>query len=320
MDLDDRSGLQTRIYRGLIDERRLFAAVVVKTRWRLEGGRLQLEPEQDWKVLDGHAETPEGVVHHDNCFRKAGADVVLLGPAVAPRPVASLRVRVAIGSAFAAEVAVHGRRTWRKRLLREPEIGPAEPFTSAPMGHRQAYGGADTWDGLAMAFPDNPEGVGYYLEAANCIDKPLPTVEDPAHPIRAWNDRPEPVGLGLRPPVWGPSARRGAEFDAKGNLVKLHPCMFNTAFPACIAPETRPGDAIEVAGMTADGPWRAALPACPARAELTMGEKVHPLAWRLDQVWIEPASGRVRLAWRSPFRYTMRALERRLVSIERVAA
>lgn len=315
MDLIDQTGFPHRLYRGCIDEQRLFASLVIKTVWSLQAGRLELAGTQDWEVLDGPKKTPAGDLPHDQCFYKAGADVFLLGDAFAPQPVERLPVTVAIGEGFRAGIEVVGKRTWRKRLLRGLEISPIEPFTQAPMTLRQAFGGKPVWDELPIPYPDNPDGVGYYIEAADADGQPLPTVEDPAHRIVRWDDRPDPVGLGLRPFAFGPHLRRAVEHDARGDLKRLDPLFFNHAFPDCVAREVAAGQLVRVSGMHTAGDWTFTLPACPVTAEITLGERCHQLELRFDQIWLEPATGSVRIAWRAPFRYQLRSLERRVVRL-----
>lgn len=319
MDLLDHAGFPVRLYRGVIDEQRLFASLVVKTAWTLADGVLTLDAKQEWAILDGPKPTPDGVLPTDQCFHKAGADLFVLGCARSAKPVARSRVEVRIGAGFSVAVDVIGKRTWTKRLLRAPEASEPQPFTEVPLTVANSFGGADTWDELPIPFPDNPTGTGFYVSAESAIDKPLPHIEDPAAPIRKWDDRPEPVGLGLRPAAFGPHLRQAVEFGKDGHMTKLHPLFFNTAFPRCVVREAKAGDAVAVRGMRVDGDWNFALPACPVRAEVSIGGRTHQVEWRYDQLWLEPDHGRVRIAWRFPFRYTMTPLERRSVHLERVA-
>lgn len=319
MDLVDHAGFPARLYRGVIDEQRLFASLVVKTAWTVVDGVLRLDQAQDWMVLDGPKPTPEGVLPTDQCFFKAGADLFVLGAARSATPVTRQRVEVRIGDAFSVQVEAIGRRVWRKRLLRAPEATDPEPFSEMPLTMAQSFGGSDTWDELPIPFPDNPAGTGYYVNADSAINRPLPGIEDPAAPIRKWDDRPEPVGIGLRPPAFGPHLRQALEFGKDGHLTRLDPLFFNAAFPRCVVRAAKAGDAVTVRGMRTAGDWTFALPDCPVRAEASIGGRQTPLALRYDQLWFEPDAGRVRIAWRSPFRYTLVPLERRSVRLERVA-
>ena len=65
MDLLDHAGFPVRLYRGVIDEQRLFASLVVKTAWTLADGALTLDAKQEWAILDGPKPTPEGVLPTD---------------------------------------------------------------------------------------------------------------------------------------------------------------------------------------------------------------------------------------------------------------
>ncbi len=319
MDINDQAGFPHRLYRGVIDEQRLFGSLVIKTSWTVIDGQITLDPVQDWAILDAPKPTPDGIVASDQCFFKAGADVMLLGQAASANPVEHMSVSIAIGELFNASIHVVGRRLWRKRLLRGLEMSPPEKFTTMPLTLRHAFGGKVVWDELPIPYPDNPEGMGYYHDVAGADGQPLPNLEDPAHLIAHWDDRPEPVGLGLRPMAFGPHLRRAIAFDDKGILSTLDPMFFNSAFPACIARDATAGQAVRVAGALPGSAWIFTLPACPLRAEITVGNATHALGMRYDQIWLEPETGKVRIAWRSPFRYHLRALERRLVKLERVA-
>lgn len=319
MELVDHAGFPARLYRGVIDEQRLFASLVVKSTWSVVDGVLSLDPVQDWAVLDGPKPTPEGVLPSDQCFHKAGADLFVLGAARSAKPVARQCVEVRVGDGFNVQIEAIGKRVWQKRLLRAPEASAPLPFTELPLTLANAFGGSDLWDELPIPFPDNPAGTGFYTSADTAIDRPLPGIEDPATPIRKWDDRPEPVGVGLRPPAFGPHLRQAVEFGKDGHLSRLDPLFFNAAFPRCVVRAAKAGDVVVVRGMRVAGDWTFTLPDCPVRAEASIGGRVTPLMWRYDQLWFEPDSARVRIAWRSPFRYTLVPLERRSVQLERVA-
>ena len=320
MDINDQAGFPHRLYRGVIDESRLFGSLVIKTSWTVHDGNLSLDAVQDWAILDAPKKTPDGLLPSDQCFYKAGADVMLLGQAVSAKPVERLAVSIAIGEAFKASVLVIGRRTWNKRLLRGLEMSAPERFVSMPLTLREAFGGKPVWDELPIPYPDNPDGIGYYLDAAGAEGQPLPLIEDPTRLITRWDDHPDPVGLGLRPMAFGPHLRQAVTHDAKGRLLKLDPLFFNTAFPACVAREAVPGQQVRVAAVLPDADWTFSLPECPVRADITLGAKNHVFAMRYDQLWLEPGSGKVRIAWRAPFRYELRPLERRVVRLERAPA
>lgn len=320
MDIIDHAGFPHRLYRGVIDAQRLFGSLVVKTAWTVADGRIALDAAQEWQVLDAPKPTPAGALPSDQCFYKAGADVMVIGHANAVEPVQRLSVGVSIGAGFSASVMAIGKRTWRKRLLRGLEMSPAEPFTTMPLTLREAFGGKVVWDELPIPFPDNPDGIGYYIDVAGADGKPLPTLEDPAHLIAQWDDRPEPVGLGLRPMAFGPHVRRAVSVNAKGHITKLEPLFFNNAYPACVARDLSPDLAVSVTGILPGATWNFPLPACPLRAEIMLGNATHELSLRYDQIWLEPATSKVLIAWRAPFRYHLRPLEKRRVTLERISA
>ena len=204
-------------------------AVTAKRTYRLgAAGRCVLADEQEPIVPELVADDGLLVADTDLLSFKPGTDVVVTAMAHAPggRTVTEMTAGVR-----AAGRAVTLRVVGKRRVVRRSGswgFSDPEPFTKAPLGWREAYGGIDavarerldavvlaplqkytTYDlkfATAAAYPRNPVGKGYVLEDGSGVEGlDLPTVEDPedllspgrlfvGHPD-AWSKQPLAVGL-----------------------------------------------------------------------------------------------------------------------------
>jgi hypothetical protein len=204
-------------------------AVTAKRTYRLvTAGRCVLADEQDPIVPELVADDGLLVADTDLLSFKPGTDVVVTAEAHAPggRAVTEMTAGVA-AAGRAVTLRVVGKRRVVKRngfwAFSEPE-----PFSKAPLGWRDAYGGIDAvarekldaavlaplqkyspYDlkfASAAAYPRNPVGKGYVLEDRPDVEGlELPTVEDPDDPITparlfvghpdAWFRQPLPAGI-----------------------------------------------------------------------------------------------------------------------------
>jgi hypothetical protein len=204
-------------------------AVTAKRTYRLvTAGRCVLADEQA-PIADGLV-VDDGLLVHDTDLLsfKPGTDVVVTAEAHAPagRALTELTAGATVAGRTITLRVVGTRRVVRRNgswAFSDPE-----PFTKAPLGWREAYGGIDALSrekldaplltplqkylshdlkfATAAAYPRNPVGKGYLLEDRPEIDGlELPTVEDPddlltpgrlfaGHPD-AWSRQPLPVGL-----------------------------------------------------------------------------------------------------------------------------
>jgi hypothetical protein len=172
---------------------------------------------------------PEGEVRFESEMIpfKPRTDVLLVGQAHAPygRPQKHVDVALMVGP-VGKQIRVFGERRWSFKDLRDPMplvAGPTE-FTEMPLTWDRAFGGIDEKAGTR---PDVPAFRPWY--AANYIGKgfcgartiesiderPLPNLEDPRDPIRAWDTRPRPAGCGHFPRNSEPRVRYGGTYDEK---------------------------------------------------------------------------------------------------------
>lgn len=313
MELENGTRFPAAIFRSIIDADRLWASVLARVTYRIEKGVLRVEDDQPWKVSAPPWECEYGPMDSDEVFRKGGVDLLIFGSARAEgdRPAPRIDVSVSVGTTFHRALTVWGPRLWKKGAGGLVP-GAAQPVASVPLTLAHAFGGKDVWDELEMPFPDNPAGQGYYIEEKGAVGRPLAAIEDPAAPVRTWDQRPEPVGVAACGMGFGPRLRRSLRFDeTTGALAELKPTFFNVAFPDMVAAKVSPGDRVRVAGVRADGPIDFLVPESPMAVRVRVGAERDERVPGIDQIGIEPDKNRVFIAYRFPFRYRMKPLDPR---------
>ena len=252
---------------------------------------------------------------------KPATDVVLIGSARAPneRPVSSLLVGLRLaGRSKAAQV--FGDRVWTGLGgFSEPQ-----PFTAVPLTWEQAFGGSHRLEsGEVLVEERNPVGVGFAgnWSAADRAGAPLPNVEDPAHLLSAFGDRPEPVGFGFLASGWRPRRELAGTYDDAW-VRQRAPYLPEDCDPRffCAAPRDqifeprlRGGEPIELVGVHPDGARSLVLPAWELEATARIQGRLEQRALELETVLIEPDAGRLSLTFRAVFPWIKTAL--RLESI-----
>ncbi len=307
MDLTNQTWLPAFLLRTVIDEQRIASAVFARITYDIQpDGTLARTAEQPWIVSRPPWEGPKGPMPSDEVFYRGGVDVFVFGQAWTPRgrPAPASVVRVTVGRTLDTRIFVFGDRVWQGRGRFMTASAP-RPFTSMPLDLAHAYGGRVTWDGLEVPHPSNPLGKGFARDADDATGKPLPNLENPDQLMRAWNDAPDPVGVGVRPTSFEPHFRTTVTFDDKGILRKLSPRFFNAAFPGMIADRIEPGDLVAVEGVSPDGPVRFVIPPPPLSVDLGIGGARIIRELAIDQIGVETEERRVFIAYRFPFRYTI---------------
>ena len=112
--------------------------------------------------------------------------------------------------------------------------------------------------------------------------------------------------------MWcGLRLRNGFEMDGDGMIRRVRPQLFNAAYPRMIVPEVRPGDRVRLRGVWEAGPLEFAVPETSPTMRLQLGTYVAERPLAIDQLGVEPDRRRAFVAYRYPFRYVFRPLERR---------
>jgi hypothetical protein len=304
MQLQNQTPVSALLWRTSLKDDRIAAAVIARMTYRIVEGRLLLDPEQPWIVSQEPWQSPAGELQPDDCFRRGGVDVLVIGSARAPggQPTPRVEVRVALGE-FVGGVDVYGERVWRRGFTGELVATDPVPFVARPLTLEFAYGGKQLWDQLEVPFPSNSAGKGFYLDEAAAIEQPLPNIEDPRRPIQRVGDQPDPVGVGFCPLGFGPTLRRSVEFTKTGHIDKLHATLWNQAFPDMIAPAVAEGTRCSLFGVHEQGTIGFRIPKLPLLADIQIGETRVERLLAIEQIGVEPDLGRVFITYRFPFRY-----------------
>jgi hypothetical protein len=299
----------------IIDDTRMGAAMIARVTYDLRRGQLTPCAEQPWLVSLEPWESPFGEFEADQPFRKGGTDVFVFGSACAPgrRAATEVVVSVSVG-AFSFEAVVFGKRIWRTTLRGLTPSTPA-PFLELPLAAEHAFGGAVVVDGLVTPHPDNPKGLGLYVDEDATTHQPLPRIEDASERITAWSDRPTPVGFGLCALTNG-QRLRGSVVIADGKLERVTSRLFNQAYPRLVAPKADPGDKVRVTGVSHEADVAFSLPAPHLRVELVLGDKKIVRTPTIEEIGIDVAASRVFLGYRYPFRYQVVPHQLRICTLQ----
>jgi hypothetical protein len=233
---------------------------------------------------------------------KPGADIVVVGSAVATRPVLSVDVAVrAPGRQMA--LRVHGERVFYRGAL-GLEIGPSAPIEQAAVTYERAYGGASR-DGSIIDWR-NPVGRGVHRSASELDGAPAPCIEDPAHPIDGARAA-IPAGFGAIATWWLPRRDLHGTADAawQAERMPLPPLDFDPRFNQVASPSLQmerplqPGDVLAAHGLCKEGLFQITIPDLRLVAHLRRAAAPPvSLPLVLDTALLEPASSRIELTFR----------------------
>jgi hypothetical protein len=233
---------------------------------------------------------------------RPGADIVVVGGAVSPRPVLSIDVAVRAPGRQVA-LRVHGERVYYRGAL-GLEIGPSAPFEQAAITYERACGGQSK-DGSIIDWR-NPVGRGVHRSASELDGEPAPGVEDPAHPIEGTRAA-IPVGLGAVATWWLPRRDLAGTADAawQATRMPLPPLDFDPRFHQVAHPSLQmdrplqPGDVLAAHRLCREGLFQITIPDLRLIAHLRRTDApAVSLPLVLDTALLEPALGRIELTFR----------------------
>ena len=250
-------------------------------------------------------EAPNGSVRYpsDLSCEKKGADIVVVGSAMSPRPVTRIDLMVRAG-ALEAPLVVHGPRLFYKGP-RGVAVGPAARFEQAPVTYELAYGGMAP--DFRCADERNPAGVGVAHKASDLVDTRAPQIEHPALPHELATDEHPPMGYGATRPHWLPRRAFAGTFDdawqeSRMPLLPLDydPRFENVAHPSLQLPACpEPGTPIAVMGMSESGTFQCALPDLKLVVHALRSGSRETARPPVDLVLVEPGRGRIELLCRA---------------------
>lgn len=253
-------------------------------------------------------DNPEGSVRlpSDVCVEKHGTDVIVVGDAIAPKPVSFMDVAVKVRDTTAA-LRVHGERVFHHGVL-GVSIGKAAPFERMPIVYERAYGGVA--DGGWIVESRNRAGVGVAKKKSDLIGKPAPQIEHLARPHTNAGDDHPPVGFGAIRSHWSPRLEHAGTFDDEWQQTRMPamPLDFdlranNLAHPSLIFDQhVVAGDTIAIVGMSPEGVLSFRVPdlrlVLRARSDVSGRVAVRPA---IDTILIEPAERRFEVVVRKAF-------------------
>lgn len=310
MKLVNHSGQPAELMQGEIDPGQMHGSVLTRMRCVLgTDSSLTLATGDD--ALDDLRRDPiedeYGIIEPDIPYPRVATDVIVLADARCPDgPKVATKVGLQVGP-YAQELLVVGDRVWEKSLGALTPSSPAA-FEVMPLTWANAFGGAAQGPYGPVKYPANPLGKGYVLDANAAVGQPLPNIEDPDRPIRAWNDRPDPVGFGPYPSNWMLRQRECVEIvpgpQREAKLV-MHPeqGMFDRAHPRLSGQPVRPGDPVVVTGTSFAPRVAFALPPCPFETEIRIGGKTWVRELELEELLLDLRHGLVELSYRKLFKY-----------------
>lgn len=288
--------------------------VAVKATFEIRDGVCVLADEQEPVCLaDEYVGEPgQSSLLYENelVFKKPGTDVLVNGHAYAPggRPTTSVDVGIRVGP-VQKTLRVVGDRVWKNSVIGLSASRP-EPFVRMPIRYERAFGGVDVSDDNPKkqgGEERNPIGTGFGLSTGALKGAPLPNVEDPNDPVRDWDDRPSPVGLGAVAKHWLPRRSYAGTYDEtwERERLPLYPLDFDYRFfqsaPAdqVARPHLRGGESVECVHLTPEGRLVFALPRVFLGFRTLLGGRWIPHGAKLGTVLLEPDVPRVLLVWQT---------------------
>jgi hypothetical protein len=233
---------------------------------------------------------------------KPGADIVVVGSAVSPRPVTSVDVAVRAPDRRMS-LRVHGERVFYQGAL-GLKIGPAAAFEQAAITYERAHGGTSK-DGSIIDWR-NPAGRGAHARASELDGAPAPSIEDPAHPIEGARAA-IPVSFGAIATWWLPRRDLMGTADAawQAERMPLPPLDFDPRFYQVAHPSLQmdrhlqPGDVLAAHGLCEEGLFQITVPDLRLIAHLRRADAPPvSLPLVLDTALLEPGSARIELTFR----------------------
>lgn len=291
----------------------LLAALVVRRRYGIGDAGLVDPPANKppaairYEAVDNgeYGELPP-----DEVAPRTGTDVIVLGDAVCPEPRIATRVEVKVG-AYQVALDVFGDRVWDGVLGALLPSDP-KPFVRMPITYNNAYGGSSDFSEYGPTpWYMNPVGKGYYLKASEAKGAPLCNIEAPSAHVKAWDDRPPPMGFCPYPAMWGLKWEKFVEVLPDQEQIEVYPerGMYDRAHPLLAGKPVEPGP-MRIAGMSAK-PLAFDIPPCPVAAEITVGQTTATRDLTLEEILVDLRESVVDLTWRKMFRYNFVRHEKR---------
>jgi hypothetical protein len=285
---------------------------IIKGTFILREGGLAIAPEQLPVVQtdEFHGEPGKSSIKtpSDISLTKPGVDLLVSGHAYAPGGRASQAdVAFRIGS-FSRALRVVGNRVWSNGFLGAKASEP-EPFDKMPLVWERAFGGFDADPAkpeVVKAEDRNPVGTGFRFVKKHLEGTHLPNIEDPAKPIRGWQDRPAPIGTAPIAGAWQPRRAFAGTYDEAWQKSRapylpkdFDPRFSQIAPPEQILPALEGGESVELLNLTPSGRLTFSLPKFRVTVSYNIDGQITTPPVKIDTCLLEPDANRCVLVWRT---------------------
>jgi len=261
-----------------------------------DAGLVELDTQRPYPLFEKDVDSELGLLPADIVPRRDHAfEVIVLGSAHGRGRVAQM-IEVAIGD-WRRQLLVTGDRHW-VRSGNQTVISPPARYEVLPLTWERAFGGAapcwlDSESVMDLEHPMNKYGRGFDAEKlardlGQAFKAPagfprlppdhrraLPNLEDPAAPIRRWEDEPRPYCWATMPADIGARVQRAYDHmrDTRGGLTEqqMLDMVFHRAHPDCVIATPPAGAPVTLKGMTPEGTWSFSLPPLRVLADYDLG-------------------------------------------------
>ncbi len=305
-----------------------FGILVAKATFSLlPGSQPELVTQDPFPIFAQDEKTDAGILPGDAMPRRDRVfEVILLGAAYPEtgKEAASRMVELSVGT-VTRRLAVFGDRRWVPSP-EEPGISAPLPFQRMPLTYARAFGGScpvrfDADTVLDMEDRMNKHGLGF--DAAKLArdtaaglksppgfptleyQRPLPNLEDPAHPIRAWSDAPDPCCWATMPDDIG---FRMARLIRKFGETRQPPTReeavdqaYHRAHPDWIIALPPPGARVALTGLAPGPPVSFPLPDLGIAADYVLGDRTGTRELAPHMLVLLPDARRFYIVYRSAF-------------------
>lgn len=275
-----------RLIGGSSSSVEMMATLVCKLTCRVDaqGNPTPVALDEAWPILDEPADLLGVNLGVDADFRQRDADVIVIGPAVAPgnKPTRAMKVGISCGG-INWQAAVFGDRTW---VQDEAGVRASEAteFVTMPLTPERAFGGPSIMAGEPIAYTLNTVGRGYIAPTAKPAGVKLPNVERLDQPVRKPTDEVTPIcPIKLPGPAFEASGPNSlAELGKPENVARLVERMMRSASQSAplelTCPSDQLGSELVMSGFDALGDLRWKLPPSRAIFPAPVGQAWGPVA------------------------------------------
>lgn len=318
MQFVNETGCPGALLRSELEPDRMYNSVIARIRHELlpDGSLARVVDPGPTDIRRQPVSDDYGTLEPDEFDPRSGTDVIVLGDAVTLEPVTAMDVSVSAG-AYALTLRVFGDRLWDSTLTRGLAPTPPTPFTRLPVTLRNAFGGAAPAEYGPVPFARNPDGKGYCLFKRDAPGRPLPNVEDPGSLIRAWDDQPDPVGVGPYSPFWALRVEPCVRVDPATDKPVFTPMpgRHDRAHPRLSGQRLQDGDYVRIRGMSPSGELAFTIPPCPLEVHVHLHLKQYVRAPWLEEVLIDLRTNHVDLTYRKVFDYDFKPFQTRKTAL-----